>query len=166
LNNDIIILCKNNLKIMTKKAFSLLEVLLSIALIGILMGIIFTSIDPNSILIQSKDNVNKSNVLKIYTAIEQYTLKNKQYPSSIENLSDNSINEICLDSDSICTNLVDLSILKPAYIKEIPKDPNQNNRTYYFIIKNSNGDIGVGGVNNFDNTTFVEGLSEQSFIIP
>lgn len=151
---------------MKKKAFSLLEVLLSIALIGILMGIIFTAIDPNSILNQSKDNVNKSNVLKIYTAIEQYTLKNNQYPESIKNLPNNSITEICLPNDNICDNLVDLSILEPIYIKEIPKDSSQNNRTYYFIIKNSDGNIGVGGLNNFNDTTFVEGLSEQSFIIP
>lgn len=151
---------------MTKKAFSLLEILLSIALIGVLMGIVFTALDPNSVLTQSQDNVNKSNVLKIYTAIEQYTLKNNIYPTSISNLANSSITEICMDTDTICTNLVNLSSLKPTYIKEIPSDPNQANRTYYFIIKSSSGDIGVGGVNNIDGTTFVEGLSEQSFIIP
>jgi prepilin-type N-terminal cleavage/methylation domain-containing protein len=150
----------------TKKAFSLLEILLTIALIGVLMSIIFTALDPNSVLTQSKDTINKSNVLKIYTAIEQYTLKNSSYPTSIDNLPDDSVTEICLNNSPDCTGFVDLSVLIPTYIKEIPKDPNQTDRTYYFIIKTSDGDIGVGGVNHIDNTTFVEGLAEQSFIIP
>lgn len=76
----------------------------------------------------------RSDVNNILNAVYQYAVENGgSLPSS---LPDGAPTEICSAANSTqCTNLVDLSVLVPAYLAAIPKDPSYKglNGTQYLI---------------------------------
>ena len=105
------------------KGFTLLEILLTITLIGILAAIILIAINPNRQLAQVRDLDRQKDITDISQAMQLYNVKNRgEYPSGIEI---GVYKEIC--GEEIDINCVDLNILIPNYINEIPKDPNGNN---------------------------------------
>lgn len=139
-------------KFIKYKGFTLLEILLVVALVGILAGIVLVSINPNRQLAQSRNLQRKIDIDNIYNAIEQYTVKNKGVlPSSITS----NYTEICytsnlkvtdsLPSTDYCNGRLDLRFLVPTYLKEIPKDNTVNpvNYTGYDLAKTSNNQITI-----------------------
>ena len=112
-----------------KKGFTLLEILLVIALIGVLIAVTLVAINPNRQLAQARNLGRREDITNIYNAIEQYTIKNKGIlPNSITT----TYVEICdtgirsstdaLPSVNYCDGKVDLRVLVPKYISSIPKD--------------------------------------------
>ena len=155
------------MKNITRKGFTLLEILLVITLLSIIMIILIREINPNRILSGIQDNQREADALKIYQAIEEYALKNNSYPEVIKNLSDNNSLYICKTSAPNCnnTNQINLSsILVPTYLSKIPEYSTDNNNSGFYVVKDANGKIGIGGVRQLDETTFVKGLESQSFV--
>ncbi len=154
------------MKHINHKGFSLLEILLTITLLSILFAILVNSINPSNILSEVQDNQREADALTIYQALEQYALKNNTYPEAIKNMPNNSSAYICKTSAPNCnnTNQINLStILVPTYLSKIPEYSTDTNNSGFYVVKDSNGKIGIGGVRRLDDTTFVKGLENQSF---
>jgi len=101
-----------------KRGFTLLEILLVIAAIGIIASIVIVSINPLRQIGKARNASRYANINTIQKALDQYNINNGRYPSGITG----SYQEICVDGNT--TNCIDLeSDLVPTYIAEIPKDP-------------------------------------------
>ncbi|MEY2986261.1 MAG: hypothetical protein RJB24_490 [Candidatus Parcubacteria bacterium] len=108
------------------KGFTLLEILLVIAAIGILATIVLVAINPNRQITKISASEAKYNVNSMYKALEQYNIDNGGvYPTALG--LTNELKEVCntgaeqFDSTfTDCTNKVDLRSLVPTYISEIP----------------------------------------------
>jgi prepilin-type N-terminal cleavage/methylation domain-containing protein len=130
-----------------KKGFTLLEILLVIAAIGILAAIVIVAINPNRQLSQVRDTQRQSNVNNIQKALTQYSIDNSIYPLAITDEGQ----EICAPGGSV--DCIDLSSeLVPVYLAQIPVD------------SDATGD-GSGyrvGINPINSRLFVESLYYES----
>jgi prepilin-type N-terminal cleavage/methylation domain-containing protein len=155
------------MKIRTNKGFSLLEILLVITLLSILLAILVTRVNPRNIIYISEDNKREADALTIYQALEQYSIKNNGYPESIKNMSINTSAYICKSTAPNCqAPKINLSsILVPTYFSKIPEYSKDTINSGFYVVKDTNGKIGIGGIRRLDDTTFVKGLESQNFII-
>lgn len=128
--------------------FTLIEVLLVVAIISILAGIVILAINPSRQLAKSKDSQRSADVNTILNAVYQYALDNNgSLPASVTT----TVKEICNTgvAAATCTtnNLVDLSVLtnNETYLTSIPKDPtgSNTNTAGYTIVKSANGRVTV-----------------------
>ena len=132
-----------------QKGFTLLEILLVIALIAILAGIVVVAINPAYQLANGRNAQRRSDVATILNATYQYTIDNNgTLPTSIPSVvscatacnAATAANQICKTGGS-CTSIVDLSVLTTngKYIVSIPNDPtgSTTNGSGYYICKDS-----------------------------
>ena len=115
-------LINRNLK--GQKGFTLLEVLLVVAVIAILAGIVIIAINPGKNLADTRDSQRKADVNTIINAVYQYALDNNgNLPASLPA----SATEICSTTGGTCSSpvAIDLGVLTASgkYIVAIPKDP-------------------------------------------
>jgi len=133
-----------------EKGFTLIEILLVIALIAILSAITIVALNPTKQFGQAKDTTRVSHVNTILNAVNQYSLDNAGVvPSTIPvgtDCTSSSNFEIC-QTGSACGTGVDLSVLTDLerYIVSIPIDPASTSTegTGYNIIKSDYGRITV-----------------------
>ncbi len=130
--------------ITSRKAFSLLEILLVIAAIAILAGIVILALNPAKQLADTRNAERRSDVNAILNAVWTYGIDNGgEMPTAITVTS----TEIC-KTGAECTNLIDLSGLTTgtgSYILAIPTDPkgSSTNGSGYEVMKTSVGRITV-----------------------
>ncbi len=109
-----------------QKGFTLLEILLVIAAIGILAAIVLIAINPNRQLAQARNAQRRSDVNTIYKAIEQYLIDTGSYPiGTINGVStplNNTYVDLCSSTSpgNTCLNLN--ALLTPQYLAAIPRD--------------------------------------------
>jgi prepilin-type N-terminal cleavage/methylation domain-containing protein len=125
--------------------FTLLEVLLVVAIIAILAGIVIIAINPGKNLGDTRNSQRSADVNTVLNGVYQYSLDNNgALPSSITTTA----TEVCATGASSCTGLVDLTALTTGgkYLVSIPKDPQcgtgsvcNANGTGYKIAKDANG---------------------------
>jgi len=115
-----------NIKIKRQKGFTLLEVLLVVAVIAILAGIVIIAINPGKNLGDARNSQRQADVTTILNGIYQYALDNNgSLPSGITATA----TEMCATgtAPATCTSstLVDLSVLTSTgkYLVALPKDP-------------------------------------------
>ena len=114
------------------KGFTLLEILLVIAAIGILAAIVLVAINPNRQIEAARQAKRRSDINTITKAIQQYSIDNNgQYPAEIET----GAKAICQigNTPTGCINLS--STLVPTYLAAIPEADTNS----YYIRKNTSG---------------------------
>lgn len=126
-----------------KKGFTLIEVLLVVAIIAILAGIVILAINPARQLAKTKNAERSVDVNTILNAVYQYTIDNNGVlPAAITSNS----TEICKTNAS-CSGFIDLSVLtlNEQYLTAMPADPvaSSTNGTGYYIYKTTNNRITV-----------------------
>jgi len=102
-----------------KLAFTLLELILSIAMIGILLGGLIVVVNSTVRLQRQNNNQRKLDAQEIISVVLKYRSLEGSYPAGITN----SYQEICDDTATACAGYLDLSSLKPDYFESIPEDP-------------------------------------------
>jgi prepilin-type N-terminal cleavage/methylation domain-containing protein len=130
-----------------QKGFTLLEVLLVVAVIAILAGIVIVAINPGKNLGDSRNSQRSSDVSTIINAVYQYSIDNNgTLPAGITNTA----TEICYTGAASCTGLVDLTAITASgkYVVSIPKDPQcptacDTDGAGYEISKDVNGRLTV-----------------------
>jgi len=147
-----------------KKGFTLLEILLTIGILGVLFTMSFVALNTNRTIQEGNDTQIQADALSLYQALEQYAIANQAYPVDIVNMPTDSVSSICKSTALSCIGSVNLNLLVPTYIREIPNNSTDTIDSGFYIIKNSNNRIGIGGVKSLNNETFVKGLDEQAFV--
>lgn len=128
----------------TKKGFTLLEVLLVIAIIAILAAIVIIAINPAKQLADSRNAQRRSDVETILNGVYQYMVDNNgTIPATITVTA----TEICKTGATSCSGLIDLGVItaNEKYIVSMPTDPTgaSTNGSGYTILKTANNRITV-----------------------
>ena len=134
-----------------QKGFTLIEMLLVVAILAILSGLVILAINPQKQLQDAKISQRKADVATILSAVYQYSIDNKgTMPGGNIPTAPTAALEVCTSAVSAtCTTatLADLSALisTQTYITAVPVDPagNVTNGAGYTIQKTANGRITV-----------------------
>lgn len=103
-----------------KRAFTLIELLIVIAIIGILAGVVLVS--TSSARDSAKDAKRASEIRSVRTALEAYYISNGYYPSS---------------ADVIFPGILSTTLI-PTYFSAIPMDPDSPSRDYHYYTASQN----------------------------
>jgi prepilin-type N-terminal cleavage/methylation domain-containing protein len=105
-----------------RRGFTLVELLLVIAILALLMFVTIQAISPDKQLGSARNAARRQDVNSIVNAVYQYLIDKNPMPSTIPVAS---FKEICKTgmTGSQCNNGVDLGVLTGVYINTIPVDP-------------------------------------------
>jgi prepilin-type N-terminal cleavage/methylation domain-containing protein len=142
---------KNKNKNQNTKGFTLLEILLVVAAIGILAGIVIVAINPGKQLGETRNTQRKADINTILNAVYQYAIDHSgNLPAGVAqaDLCDSAPEkEICKAGKvGTCSSGTDLSVLtnSQTYLVSIPTDPSAGeDGSGYHITKNANGRVTV-----------------------
>jgi type IV pilus assembly protein PilA len=133
-----------------QQGFTLIEVLLVIAILAILASIVIIAINPGKQFASARDAQRQSDVYSILNALHQYALDHEGvFPDGLT--SDEM--EICRTDSQNCENLLDLAPVtsNERYLVTFPLDPQclvtsancSEYGTGYFVSVSENGRVTV-----------------------
>lgn len=138
----------------TKKAFTLIELIIVIAIIAILAAAIFVAVDPARRLHEARNAVRSSDIATILEAVKKNQVDNDgDLLAEIDSLTAANYYVIgSCSSGATCTAVsnepgcVDISGLGDNYLAEVPEDPKDStaSETKYYLLKSTDGAITVG----------------------
>lgn len=138
----------------SKKGFTLIELIIVIAIIMIIAGSIFVAIDPARRLYESRNSRRASDVATILEAIKTYQADNEgTHYSVVDGMTNGTYYQIgsCTTGSDCTAQTVnaackDLSAIGTGYLAKVPKDPKDGTtaETKYYMMKDANGAVSVG----------------------
>jgi prepilin-type N-terminal cleavage/methylation domain-containing protein len=137
------------LKSYSRRGFTLIEVLLVIAILAILAAVVIIAINPAKQFGEAQNAQRRSDVRSILDAVHQYSIDNSGlYPSeSIPVGTDCATDgaDICMDGISCDGVNLDTLTDEEKYLTDIPHDPvaNDDQITAYKIFLNENNRVGI-----------------------
>ena len=135
--------------------FTLVELIIVIAIIAILAGAIFVAIDPARRLHETRNARRSSDVATVLDALKKYQADNSgAHYYELDDMTNGVYYGIGTDADlcSGCsvvggiTECIDLEDMGNNYLAVVPADPldGDENNTQYYIMKDSEGAITIG----------------------
>jgi type IV pilus assembly protein PilA len=128
-----------------RRGFTLIELLLVIGIIAILASIVIVAINPTKQLADARNAQRRSDVQTIINAVYQYAIDNNGALPGNPAIS-TTVQSICKDSTSPCTNGISLRMLSGTYVVRTPIDPSvaaAATGTNYTIVKDTKGRVTV-----------------------
>lgn len=124
---------------MRKKGFTLVEMIIVVAILGIMAAIVIPKFQGN--MVQAKDSASMTNLATMRTQIELYALQHNGYPPGyIDGVGTTIANmELQLTGTSTLTGLPSTSTVPAApfvhgpYLKKIPKNPFNSLSTIAYV---------------------------------
>lgn len=105
-------------KIRKNKGFTIIELLVVVAVIAVLSGIILGILNSTGIQAKGRDSQRKADLGKIQTALEIYFADHREYP----HIAGNGWEQIDVDANGDSDSFVG-DALEAGYISKIPVDP-------------------------------------------
>ena len=140
-----------------KRAFTLIELLIVIAVIAILAAAIFVAIDPARRLHEARNARRYSDTASILAAIKTYQVDNggTHYTTVAAATAGlyfqigTSVGECdvsCNGSITLQGQCVDITTIGSGHLAKVPKDPYSgvDSGTFYYLFRNSTNDITIG----------------------
>lgn len=110
-------------KVLNKKGFTLVEVLLVVVIIAILAAVVIVAINPGRQIAQTNNTQRSAEVKAILDAVHEYAIDNRgAFPANITAIS--TVVGSAAGQIDICSDLV------PTYIAEMPFDPTAAGAAY------------------------------------
>lgn len=132
-----------------KEGFTLIEVLLVIAILAILAAVVIVAINPAKQFGEAQNAQRRSDVRSILDAVHQYSIDNYGELPSEDIPSGNTCSvdgaEICVATQDCIGVSLDELIIDELYLTNLPSDPSAATDlgTGYYIFQNGSGRIGV-----------------------
>lgn len=132
-----------------RNGFTLIEVLLVIAMLAILAAVVIIAINPAKQFGEAQNAQRRSDVASILDAVHQYGLDNQgALPNeSITSAAscDTAVDDICRSGVECDGINLDVLIADEKYLRDIPTDPTASNAdiTGYRIFQSDYGRVGV-----------------------
>ena len=140
-----------------KKAFTLIELIIVIAIVAILAAAIFVAVDPARRLHEARNAVRSSDTATILEAVKKYQVDNggthvTAIATGITAGEYHVIGTAGSGCNSTCTaqttqaDCVDISGMGNTYLAAVPMDPSTGTaaNTDYYLVKGSTNEITVG----------------------
>lgn len=139
-----------------RKGFTMIELIIVIAIIAILAAAIFVAIDPARRLHESRNARRNSDIATILEGVKTYQADNDgTHYAEVAGMVDgeyHTIGTCAAGGDAGCgaqvteADCVDLSGIGTGYLATVPMDPSTGTaaKTDYYIMKDANGAITVG----------------------
>lgn len=108
----------------TPKGFTLIELMVVIAIIGVLSSVVLASL--NSARAKGRDAKRKAEMVSIQTALEMYYLDNNAYPIAISGTWNGYLTTGCGVAGSLSGPTGYVPNLAPKYMPILPVDPSNN----------------------------------------
>lgn len=145
------------MKKVTKKAFTLIELIIVIAIIAILASAIFVAVDPARRLHEARNAVRSSDITTILEAVKKYQVDNDgdHYTELLaaSGMADGEYHVLgtCV-AGATCTavtnqvDCIDISAIGATYLSDTPEDPKDatTTETKYYIMRGASNEITVG----------------------
>lgn len=143
------------------KAFTLLELLIVMTIIGMLSTVVIAAVNPGHQLAKARDTQRQTDLVAILSTVYQYTSEHSgELPDTDGNPATNNFptTATCIGNTSPCFNLAGAGntgeTIVPVYIYTLPKDPKiastgsagTDANTGYSIYVDANGHVHVSAV--------------------
>jgi len=145
----------------TKEAFTLIELIIVIAIIAIIATSIFVAVNPAKRIGQSRDAQRWSDLTAIAHSVEKYTADNGALPSDFSSstiaIGDkivlcNSASSLTCDGTTDSCLVIDDADFLNIYLPEIPYDPAKSSAsdTGYYITRTTGDRLTLGCCGAYD----------------
>lgn len=150
---------------MTKKGFTLLELIIVVAVISLLAAATFVAVDPAKRIGNARNAQRWADITSIADAFMNYTADNSgTYVTTTVNGTTYQIQNVrsgassagtCTASTTATTFVSLFGLVDSGYVGTINNDPSgaDNNSTDYYFMKDANGTVTVGACTTYDNNS-------------